>query len=114
MSESLPPPAAQASPKPEPVNLCPNCGSRQPCQRHHCGKCAITLKISSQGALSFWMLGDIPLREVSDLAKSVEMALGVPVVVQPARLDPRPSERKKWHGRSGNVILRQLLERDTP
>lgn len=106
-------PACPGTPvlKKTPLNVCPNCGCREPHDRWSCAGCGTTLRLSSLGKVAFWVLGDIPPKELSALASSVEMALGVPVVVQPGRLDPQPSLRPKWKGRSGNVILRQLLER---
>ena len=112
-SVDLMPPKAPTSKK-GPFNICPNCENREPHEQWTCRKCGTTLRVSSYGAIAFGILGEIPIREVNDLAKSVEMALGVPVRVQPGRLDPRPSVRPKWKGRSGNAILNQLLERDFP
>lgn len=95
-------------------NICPHCSNREPLSSFHCRKCGTTLLVSSQGAVSFWLLGEIELREANELARQVGMALGVPVVIQPGRLDPKPSERPHWNGRSGNVVLNQLSRRDTP
>lgn len=60
------------------------------------------------------MLGEIKIREVAGLAKAVETAPGVPVILQHSRLDPKPSSRPKWHSRSGPAILNQLLHRHRP
>lgn len=95
-------------------NICPHCSNREPLSSFRCRKCGTTLLVSSQGAVSFWLLGEIDLREANELARQVGMALGVPVVIQPGRLDPKPSERPDWNGRSGTVVLNQLIRRDTP
>lgn len=50
----------------------------------------------------------------SELARRVGQSLGVPVTIQPARLDPRQSERPNWNGRSGTAVLNQLLRRNEP
>lgn len=110
ISISIPPPRSSKVP----CNICPNCGSPQPCTLHCCGKCDTRLISPSRGAVSFWIMGEIPPREVSALAKSVESALGIPVIVQPGLLDPKPSVRRNWKGRSGTTVLNQLLQRHTP
>lgn len=69
---------------------------------------------SSHGALAFWLLGDVPMTVVGELARRVGHALSCPVVIQPGRLDPQLSERRAWNGRSGTVVLNQLVRRQQP
>lgn len=68
----------------------------------------------ARGAVSFWLLGKVERRIVGELAGRVARALGCPVVVQPGRLDPRPSERPAWRGRSGTTLLNQMERRQQP
>ena len=79
-----------------------------------CRKCGTELVVPSHGAISLWLLGDVERAGAYELARRVGHALGIPVVVQPGQLDPRPSERPLWRGRSGTAILNQLLRRHRP
>lgn len=95
-------------------NICPNCAQSAPTQASLCPVCGTNLLVSPHGAIAFWLLGDVDLREAAAIADSVAMAIGLPVIIQPARLDPAPSRRPSWKGRSATTILNQLLQRDTP
>jgi predicted Zn-dependent protease len=109
---SLPP---LRKPRPKAIrdaNICPNCGHRAALETHWCAKCGTTVLLSSRRAISFWILGDgVDINGVAELARQVSHALSWPVVVQPGRLDPRPSHRPGWRGRSGTSFLNQLLQR---
>jgi predicted Zn-dependent protease len=96
-------------------NICSNCAKSQPISFPRCVQCHTPMLTPSLGSLAFWLLGDVDRTVASELARRVVgQALGVPVTIQPARLDPRPSERPTWNGRSGTVILNQLLRRNEP
>jgi len=92
-------------------NLCPACAARNGFASPHCRTCGATLVRHAWGAVSFWILGDVKMALAGKLAKAVGHSLGCPVVVQPGRLDPRPSDRPGWQGRSGTVLLNQGCRR---
>ena len=93
-------------------NICPNCENAEQISAQRCTACGTTLVYPTLGTLAFWILGDVDLTHASELARQVGHALGVPVTIQPGRLDPRPSERPNWYGRSGTVVLNQVLRRN--
>lgn len=95
-------------------NICPNCENAEQISAQRCTACGTTLVYPTLGTLAFWILGDVDLTHASELARQVGHALGVPVTIQPGRLDPRPSERPNWYGRSGTVVLNQVLRRNQP
>gem|GEM_PF-1058474 len=92
-------------------HVCPRCNRRNPVMVNNCRGCGAQLVLEARGAVSFWVLGDVEPRLAWELARQVERALGCPVRVQPGLLDPRPSERPAWRGRSGAVILNQMERR---
>ncbi len=69
--------------------------------------------VDARGAVSLWTLGPMRAGFVRSLSTAVTRALGVPVVVQPAAVDARPSVRSAagWRGRSANVFLAQVERR---
>jgi predicted Zn-dependent protease len=118
MQMATSPAPTHIKPRPKPnrdANICPNCGHRATLDKHWCAKCGTTVLVSSRSAISFWILGDaVDMNGVAELARLVSHALSWPVVVQPGRLDPRPSHRPGWGGRSGTSFLSQLLRRHQP
>lgn len=95
-------------------NICPNCDGTEPLTSSACSSCGTTLVVPTLGSLAFWLLGDVDRSQAAELARRVGSALGVHVTIQPGKLDPRLSDRPNWNGRSGTVVLNQLLRRDQP
>jgi predicted Zn-dependent protease len=95
-------------------NLCPWCHKRNPVVVAQCRSCWATVLNPAHGAVALWALGEVDRGVMAELGRRAAHALGCPVVVQPGRLDPRPSERPAWQGRSGTVILNQMGKRQQP
>jgi predicted Zn-dependent protease len=66
------------------------------------------------GKISVWRLGDIGDGIVGHIGRNMAEAFNLPLVIHPAFLDERPSERPKWRGISSNVFLDQVHRRHPP
>ncbi len=92
-------------------NICPCCGVRSPRNARLCVNCAAPLVLSSKGSVAVWRLGDVRPEVLDGVVRMIGKSLGLPVVVQPALLDPRPSRRGDWRGASATAFLNQVDRR---
>ena len=92
-------------------NLCPACEARTPLQRAFCGHCQTPVTVDTRRAIDIWRLGEVRERVLGGVVRVVSRALGLPVVVQPSFLDPRPSFRTGWNGISATAFLNQVDRR---
>jgi predicted Zn-dependent protease len=92
-------------------NLCPDCGARSSLNRRLCPDCAAPVVLDAKGSIEIWRLGEIRPAVLDGVARSVSKSLGLPVVVQPSILDPRPSRRTGWNGVSATAFLNQVDRR---
>lgn len=92
-------------------NLCPDCGERVPADRRQCPACSAPVVLDARGAIELWRLGEIRPAVLNGMARTVSRSLGLPVVVQPSFLDPRPSRRPGWNGVSATAFLNQVDRR---
>lgn len=96
------------------LNHCLNCDTRNPLNAGACRSCGSSVVRSAYGAISLWILGDSDFNLIGNLASEISLSLGCPVVIQPCRMDMRPSHRPTWKGRSSTAILNQVLRRHQP
>ncbi|MEZ4409897.1 MAG: archaemetzincin, partial [Polyangiales bacterium] len=99
--------------RPRDAHLC-GCGARVPLTRRLCPSCRSPLVRDARGALSLWTLGALRPGITRSMETALSRALSLPVVVQPAGVDERPSARPArdgWRGRSANVFLSQIDRR---
>lgn len=92
-------------------NLCPNCGVGSPPGCRLCPACATPVVIDAKGSIDIWCLGNIRPAVLNGVVRIVSKSLGLPVVVQPSFLDPRPSQRPGWNGISATAFLNQIDRR---
>ena len=92
-------------------NLCPDCGARSPLESPHCPACATPVVLDAKGSIEIWCLGNIRPDVLNGTVRIVSKSLGLPVVVQPSFLDPRPSQRTGWNGISATAFLNQIDRR---
>ena len=92
-------------------NLCPDCGARATTGRRHCPTCTTPLLLDAMDSIQFWRLGEIRPAVLNGMTRTVSKAFGLPVVVQPSFLDPRPSRRAGWNGISATAFLNQIHRR---
>jgi predicted Zn-dependent protease len=92
-------------------NICPACARRAPLDAVRCPSCGEQLLLPARGALSVFQLGSVPEPVLRGLRRNLARRFHRPVVVQPALVDPRPSARPRWRGRSASVFLRQIESR---
>lgn len=92
-------------------NLCPECGDRSPLNRRLCADCGAPVVLDAKGSVEFWRLGEIRPAILKGVVRVVSQSLGLPMVVQPSFLDPRPSRRAKWNGVSATAFLNQIDRR---
>lgn len=95
-------------------NLCPSCGTRSPHKARHCPACSTPVTLEANGSIEFWRLGDVRPAILNGVARSVSRSLGLPVLIQPSFLDPRPSRRTGWNGISATAFLNQICRRSQP
>jgi len=69
------------------------------------------LILDSTGKLCLWRLGDIRDGILGHIAHKLRLAFQLPVLIQPAYLDERPSARPTWKGLSSTVFLEQVHRR---
>jgi predicted Zn-dependent protease len=67
--------------------------------------------LPAKGAIEFWRLGDVRPAVLNGMVRIVSQTLGLPVMVQPSYLDPRPSSRPGWNGISATAFLNQIDRR---
>ncbi len=92
-------------------NLCPECGARSSLDRRLCPACSTPVMLDAKGSIEIWCLGNIRPAVLNGVARSVSKSLGLPVVIQPSFLDPRPSQRTEWNGISATAFLNQIDRR---
>ena len=93
------------------TNICPNCGAGSARDARLCANCATPLVLTSKGSVAVWRLGEVRPEVLDGIARMIGKSLGLPVVVQPALLDPRPSRRNDWRGASATAFLNQVDRR---
>jgi len=93
------------------TNICPNCGAGSARDARLCANCATPLVLTSKGSVAVWRLGEVRPEVLDGIARMIGKSLGLPVVVQPALLDPRPSRRTDWRGASATAFLNQVDRR---
>ena len=92
-------------------NICEHCNCYLAISDRNCPYCMQPMILDSRGAVSLWRLGDIRDGVVGAVAHTIHSVFGVPVVVQPAFIDERPSQREGWRGISATIFLNQVLAR---
>ena len=92
-------------------NLCPECGAGAPIKSRLCASCATPVVRGAKGSIEFWRLGDVRPAILNGMVRVVSQSLGLPVVLQPSFLDPRPSRRTGWNGVSATAFLNQIDRR---
>lgn len=65
----------------------------------------------TKGAVALWRLGEVRPAILNGVVVEISKSLGLPVVVQPLLLDPRPSRRTGWNGVSATAFLNQVDRR---
>ncbi len=93
------------------TNICENCNHYLPLDCDVCLHCEQLMVSDSTGMLCLWRLGDIRDGILGHIAHNLQLAFQFPVVIQPAYLDERPSERPTWKGLSSTVFLEQVHRR---
>ncbi len=93
------------------TNLCPDCGAASARNVRRCPDCGVTLVFASKGAVAVWRLGEVRPDVLAGVVHMIGKSLRLPVVVQPALLDPRPSRRRDWRGASATAFLNQVDRR---
>ena len=92
-------------------NLCPECGAGSPIKSRLCASCSTPVVLAAKGSIEFWRLSDVRPAILKGMVRVVSQSLGLPVVLQPSFLDPRPSRRTGWNGVSANAFLNQIDRR---
>ena len=92
-------------------NICPGCGTASTLNRQCCQDCGIPVVLATKGAVALWRLGKVRPAVLDGVARVVSQSLGLPVIVQPSFLDPRPSRRPGWNGVSATAFLNQIDRR---
>lgn len=92
-------------------NLCPDCGARSSPDRRLCPACSALVMHDAKGSIEIWCLGEVRPAVLNGVVRIVSKSLGLPVVVQPSFLDPRPSQRAEWNGVSATAFLNQIDRR---
>jgi predicted Zn-dependent protease len=92
-------------------NICPACGTASACNARVCPDCAAPLVLASKGAVAVWRLGEVRPDVLDGVVRMIGKSLKLPVVVQPALLDTRPSWRPCWRGASATAFLNQAERR---
>lgn len=92
-------------------NLCSVCAARTPLQRAFCGHCQTPVVVDTRRAVALWRLGKVRSQVLAGVRRAISRSLGLPVIVQPSFLDPRPSFRTGWNGNSATAFLNQVDRR---
>ena len=92
-------------------NICLACGGRASLKARECAGCGETLLLQSKDSIAVWRLGEVRPAILDGFVRMIGQALKLPVVVQPALLDPRPSRRDEWWGVSATAFLNQVERR---
>ena len=93
------------------TNLCPACGTRSPLTTRLCPACRTPLVLASKNSVAVWRLGEVRPNVLDGVVRMIGKELGLPVIIQPALLDPRPSTRPAWRGASATAFLNQVDRR---
>ena len=92
-------------------SICPKCGAGSARDARLCTTCGTPLVLTSKGAVAVWRLGEVRSDVLDGIVRMIGKSLRLPVVVQPALLDPRPSRRAEWRGASATAFLNQVDRR---
>jgi len=92
-------------------NICADCGARSSPDHRFCPACSTPVVLDAKGSIEIWRLGEIRPAVLSGMVRTVSKALGLPVIVQPSFLNPRPSQRSGWNGISATAFLNQIDRR---
>ena len=92
-------------------NLCPVCEARTPLQHAFCGHCQTPVIVETRRTVAIWRLGEVRDQILAGVRHAISRSLGLPVIVQPSFLDPRPSFRTGWNGVSATAFLNQVDRR---
>ena len=92
-------------------NLCSVCGARSLPAKSLCSSCRSPLLLATTGGIAVWRLGGIRPAVLNGMVRELSKSLRLPVTVQPALLDPRPSKRPEWNGVSASAFLNQIDRR---
>lgn len=92
-------------------NICPVCDAASALNRRLCMNCAAPLVLTSKGTIGVWRLGAVRPEVLAGVVRMIGKSLNLPVLVQPALLDPRPSRRTGWRGASATAFLNQVDRR---
>ena len=93
------------------TNICENCNHYLSLDCDVCPHCEQAMILDSTGKLCLWRLGDIRDGILGHIAHKLRLAFQLPVLIQPAYLDERPSARPTWKGLSSTVFLEQVHRR---
>jgi predicted Zn-dependent protease len=93
------------------TNICPACDMPSPRDVRLCTTCGTPLVLTSKGAVAVWRLGEVRPDVLEGVVRIIGKSLLLPVVVQPAFLDSRPSRRAEWRGASATAFLNQVDRR---
>lgn len=92
-------------------HICEHCLLYVPLDQAVCSNCDQMLTLDAAGKIVIWRLGDIRDGVLGHLASGLKEAFGASVVIQPAYVDERPSERPNWEGISSTAFLNQVHRR---
>ena len=92
-------------------NVCHACGVASARDARACRDCAAPLVLASKGSVAVWRLGEVRPGVLDGVVHMIGKSLKLPVVVQPALLDTRPSWRPGWRGVSATAFLNQVNRR---
>ena len=93
------------------TNICENCNHYLSFDCDVCPHCEQAMILDSTGKLCLWRLGGIRDGILGHIAHQLRLAFQLPVLIQPAYLDERPSARPTWKGLSSTVFLEQVHRR---
>jgi predicted Zn-dependent protease len=82
-----------------------------PLNARKCANCREDLLVPSKGSIALWRLGEVRSAVLNGVVSEISKSLRLPVIVQPAHLDPRPSRRPGWNGASATAFLNQVDRR---
>ena len=92
-------------------NICPACGGTSALAARQCSRCDETLLLPTRNSIAVWRLGEVRPAVLNGMVRLIAKSLGLPVIVQPSLLDPRPSRRPGCNGASATAFLNQVARR---
>lgn len=92
-------------------NICTECGRSEALDAAVCQGCGWRLLLPAKGAVAIWRPGQVRGDVLDGVVRGIAGALRMPVVIQPALLDPWPSQQPAWSGVSATAFLNQIHRR---